>query len=416
MIKLPLVTPPGFQRYDCTGCGDCCRGRFAILISQEDRDRIEKQGWTDEELNLGSQPLFKRRGDQFQLAHRPDGACVFLQEDNLCRIHARHGEPAKPLACRLYPFRLIPLGDEVRVDVRFDCPATSGNLGRPIADHRKDLQKLMGDAVPEDGAGTPDWPLFEGVRMGWPALRRVTETFERVLLDVSLDITRRVTACVNLAALLSDRRVAALREDDLDTFLDEVAGKVQEAAIQDPLTREPLHGAEAKSFRQLVSLYARIDQVGERSRTLDRLKSSFAMLRGSGAVPRLREGFPTVDFAGIEAPRGVPAGAAAQSIERYLHVHLAGMGFFGPSFYRRSYLAGIGSLLLTFPLACWFARAYAVEGGMEALDQSCVERALMIVDHQHGTTPLLNIPTERVRTRMLSDRAVLRSLVIWYGT
>ena len=68
------------------------------------------------------------------------------------------------------------------------------------------------------------------------------------------------------------------------------------------------------------------------------------------------------------------------------------------------------------PLACWFARAYAVAEGRAQIDAACVTRALMIVDHQHGITPLLNLPSERSRMALLCERNTLRSLVIWYGS
>src|SRR3569833_4386549 len=108
------MAPQPLQSYDCTGCGDCCRGRFAILITEEDKARIDKQAWTDDELGLGGKPLFTRRGGEYQIAHRADGSCIFLNDEGLCKIHAKYGEPAKPVACRLYPFRFIPVGDQIR--------------------------------------------------------------------------------------------------------------------------------------------------------------------------------------------------------------------------------------------------------------------------------------------------------------
>ena len=76
----------------------------------------------------------------------------------------------------------------------------------------------------------------------------------------------------------------------------------------------------------------------------------------------------------------------------------------------------MNALLLTYPLVCWFARAYAVEGGLSSPDASCVQRALMIVDHQHGVTPTMNMQGERSRSNYLHERATLRSFVIWYGS
>src|SRR5213076_90831 len=70
-----------------------------------------------------------------RLNHRPDGACVFLGPDNRCRIHAKFGSAAKPLACRVYPFMLVPAGDHWRVGLRFACPSATRSEGRPLKEH-----------------------------------------------------------------------------------------------------------------------------------------------------------------------------------------------------------------------------------------------------------------------------------------
>ena len=54
-----------------------------------------------------------------------DDACVFLNEQGKCRIHAKFGGPAKPLACQVYPFTLNPAGDHWQVGIRFACPSVT---------------------------------------------------------------------------------------------------------------------------------------------------------------------------------------------------------------------------------------------------------------------------------------------------
>ncbi|HEX2952212.1 MAG TPA: YkgJ family cysteine cluster protein [Armatimonadota bacterium] len=411
-----LSTPPAFQCYSCQGCGDCCRGRFAIIISAADRERLEQQQWSAEELQLNGQPLFTPQNGGFQLAHRADGACVFLDDQGRCRIHARYGESEKPLPCRLYPFRFVPLGNQVRVDVRFDCPSTAGNFGHPIPSYRSSLLSLMPQVVPEYAATLSAPPFYGNVRSTWAQLCRITETFERLLLNDSLDITRRVLGCVNFAAALRSPRIVSLEGRKLSEFLETVLTKVIETAEKDTLRRVPPPGIVQSMFRHLLSIYARMDRVGEKTSTIQRLKHSLRMSSGRGQVPPIRQGFPSVAFTDIDRMSVTPQHGAAAMIERYLHLRLSSMSFFGRTFYDRSYLDGMNSLLLTYPLVCWIARAYAVEQGLQAPDAGCMEQALQIVDHQHGMNPLLNIAIEHVRTNFLTERSHLRSLVIWYGS
>lgn len=411
-----LTTPPAFQCYDCQGCGECCRGRFAIVISHDDKNRIVEQGWRDEELGLHGQPLFTQQGHGLLLAHQADGSCIFLNAEGRCRIHARFGESAKPVPCRLYPFRLVPLGSQARVDVRFDCPATASNFGRAIPGYRHALLGLLPNVLPERAADSPSPPLYGRVPATWAQLCRISETFERVLLQDTSDLTRRILSCVNLAARLRSPRIVTLAGRKLSDSLETLAIRAIETMETDAIRRVPPTGMVRLTFRQLLGVYGRIDQVSEPARLGRRLSHALRMVSGRGQVPELRTGFPSVTFEEIDALSGEMSARTTEALERYLHLRLSSMGFFGHDFYQRSYLDGMLALLCTYPLVCWFARAYALGRHLDTPDAACVEQAIQVVDHQHGISPLLNLPSGRYRMRSLCARDNLCSLVIWYGS
>ena len=97
----------GFQ---CRCCGACCRIKDGIVrVSSEEIARIAAflgQGEADfiaHEAELAPD----RKG--LMLKSRPDGACVYLTDDNLCRIN-----PVKPDKCRSFPFDWVnPDSNEV---------------------------------------------------------------------------------------------------------------------------------------------------------------------------------------------------------------------------------------------------------------------------------------------------------------
>ena len=76
------------------------------------RARIDEEGWSDK-LGVAS---YVRLGRGWALNKRADGACVFLDDDNRCRIHTAFGEAAKPAACRLFPFSLREVEHAGRCD------------------------------------------------------------------------------------------------------------------------------------------------------------------------------------------------------------------------------------------------------------------------------------------------------------
>lgn len=418
MTPLPysLATPPSFQCYECVGCGECCRGRFAIAVSAADRARIEAQNWRDDELSLAGKPLFTSYGNgTFKLAHTDTGACIFLTDDGKCRIHAKFGEAAKPLACRLYPFRFIPVGTQMRIDIRYDCPSVAQNSGRPISGYRPYLLKLLPDAVSPGIAGVTAPAFLRKVRGSWAQYSRITEVFERLLLQRKFSLTRRIISCVYLTAALHDERIITQESRKFSEFLDKLAGRVSEKIADDPLTRVVPSSIIRSSFRQLAASYGRIDRVGERPNMLQRLATSFRPVAGRGTLPVCREDFPAVSFLQMEEDFGEVNGAASEVFERYLHMHLSSMSYFGSGYYNRPLLDGISALWLLYPLLGWYSRAYALGGSLDAHDANSAARAVEIVDHQHGISPLLNLPSERSRVRFLAERSQLRALVLWYG-
>jgi len=87
------------QGFTCTRCGNCCRGPGDVVLCAGEAEAIgqllglELQAFTSGYTRLTAD----RRA--LSLGERPDGACIFLQTDNTCRIQA-----AKPRQCRAFPY------------------------------------------------------------------------------------------------------------------------------------------------------------------------------------------------------------------------------------------------------------------------------------------------------------------------
>src|SRR5207247_9454541 len=123
-MPFPIRSLPVIQNYDCHACGNCCTD-YWVPVSEEERRRIEAQNWQDDPA-LKGQELFVRFGPPWRRRYRlnqgPGDRCIFLDEKGLCRIHAKFGIDAKPFACRLYPYILVPVGDHWRAVLRVALP------------------------------------------------------------------------------------------------------------------------------------------------------------------------------------------------------------------------------------------------------------------------------------------------------
>jgi lysine-N-methylase len=131
------------QRFTCARCTRCCR-HFDVAVTEEEAQRLRRPAlarlWsatTGATIALQSDdvgdPLESAPGGLLRLRRRTDGACGFLAEDGACRIHAGPGADQKPLACRIFPFRVHATEAAPLVAASFSCPTVARNEGEPLA-------------------------------------------------------------------------------------------------------------------------------------------------------------------------------------------------------------------------------------------------------------------------------------------
>lgn len=77
--------------WECTRCGRCCK--MIVSIDGEDVRTIENLGYTK----------FTEEKDGEIILKKNDDKCVFLADDNKCRIQTKHGYEFKPKLCRRFP-------------------------------------------------------------------------------------------------------------------------------------------------------------------------------------------------------------------------------------------------------------------------------------------------------------------------
>lgn len=106
-----MINTLGTLRHICAMCGGSCQAVKVSLSSQEELAQVLAQA---KELGISDpapQGVLRRVG----------GRCVFLGDDELCRIHAAWGLRAKPKVCQQYPMIATRVGDETRVGLDPGC-------------------------------------------------------------------------------------------------------------------------------------------------------------------------------------------------------------------------------------------------------------------------------------------------------
>jgi Fe-S-cluster containining protein len=151
LIDIYFTWPDKRLRYECRGCGACCKG-LGIGLDVAGGQLVQLVAKRPE---LAA--FVRRRGDAV-IAFNPRDRCWFLADDGLCRIETEDGRAAKPASCRLFPFnRVFHVGTTMVVDYNsVICPLQVGEDGiahQDIADEIATIQDpaITGTSLPADG-------------------------------------------------------------------------------------------------------------------------------------------------------------------------------------------------------------------------------------------------------------------------
>ncbi len=418
-LKLPVI-----QNWNCHNCGGCCK-QHEIEITVEEKERIEKQRWDLDDSIPAGKPVIEKLGlsptsKRYRLTHQADGSCVFLNEQGLCRIHAKFGEPAKPLACQVYPYAFHPAGNDVAVSLRFSCPSVVSNLGERVDRQEPAIRKIVEQVLPRRRKTPPAPRLTSRESLSWPdtlkAVAKLNQFFQSDETPIQISLLR----AISFVELIENSRFETIRGERLDEFLD----LIYEATVQelpddlelDPVAPSRLGGIQ---FRLLAAQYARKDTHAESSRGLGRrialLQSALKFAIGKGQIPCLQERFAPVDFSRVEAAFGGLPSESEKLFLRYYRVKIEGLHFLGAAYYDIPFAEGFHHLALMFPAILWIARWIAAGEGRTQLKPEDVNEAMAIADHHHGYSPVFGLPHFRSRVKNLSRSQDIKKLISWYS-
>ena len=409
-MPLPFRSLPVLQNWDCQGCANCCRD-YRVYLTDEEHQRLAGQGW-EKDAHLGV-PV-KREGKRYRLNQRGDGSCVFLNNAGRCLIHEKFGAAAKPFACRLYPFILMPAGDHWQVGLRFSCPAAAENRGRPLKDHDNELRGFVAELESQETLPQGVPPLQGSQTVPWSDLSRFVEALLGLLRNRADRVERRWRKCLTLAGLCRQAKFDQVRGGRLAEFLDLVAGGLDAEVPVDPAEVPRPTWVGRILFRQAAAVYGRKDTGPERGIAargrLALLGAAWRFALGRGPVPRVHGLLPATTFEQLERPAGPLPDAAEEMLERFYVVKVASLQFFGGAQFGMAFWPGLDALALTLPVIRWFGRAF-----VEVPPEEAIAQAIRIVDHNYGYSPLLGSRRQRGSWGILARRGELVKLIAWHS-
>lgn len=417
----PLIHLPILQNWSCHNCGGCCR-EHAVVITAEEQARIQKQNWTPADGIPAGQPLFVEeralRGQKtIKLAHQPDGACVFLNEQGLCRIHAKFGEAAKPLACRIYPYAFHPAGNGLTVSLRFSCPSVAGNRGTPVARQQQELRQLAQLVVPKGQHGFPAPRLTARLQLDWEDTLRVIGALDQTFADEESPVAVKILRAFYWIDLLEGSKFKTIQGQRLEELLDLLVNAAAVEIPELPARSESPSAIGLTQFRLLAGLYARKDTAGSIDRTwrgrFRQLRHALKLACGTGSLPGLQPGFAELPVSALEQVSVDLSQESEEMFTRYFRVKLQGLHFCGRACYDLPVFEGFRTLSLVYPATVWLARWKAASESRQQTRHDDLLRALTLVDHQHAYNPALGHWPARRRVKNFVVSGDLPRLMTW---
>lgn len=104
-------------RFQCQGCGDCCRGPggYVWITMEEAR---EMAGELDMDFDRFAATMLRQTLSGLALVDAPGGDCPLLEKNGHCRVYA-----TRPIQCRTWPWWDENLASENRwTDAASRCP------------------------------------------------------------------------------------------------------------------------------------------------------------------------------------------------------------------------------------------------------------------------------------------------------
>ncbi len=294
----------------------CCRGAW-VVVTPAEVERYRALGASRWYTDIGAQhavdPFDPVAHGHFRIRKRADGACGFLSEANRCRIHEELGGEAKPLACRVFPFRFQSAAGRPFVATSASCPTIVRNEGEALAAQLKSLTTLRGEwmrAFPRKDGG-----LFfaRGRPIDAATVNVMKGALVGILDSAGADSTFALAGAVERMARwledLSRHRVARLKSEGFTEYV-ALTGRHAAASEADPAPARASVVTRLLARGFLFTVVAVRDQLASEAggprrhlRRIHQLAHLHGLAPATGSLDRRARDRVTIDPADAEVRR-----------------------------------------------------------------------------------------------------------------
>lgn len=331
-----IKTPRGI-RFDCSGCGNCCL-QWPVPLTGADVAEIERRSYLQGTSPIKRLPhgLVNMQSFTHSLEKKADGRCIFLNDENRCKLHLEHGEESKPAMCRLFPYTFSSTPEGICASVSFASTGVLFNAGRLLSE-QIDVLRQSYELFQK---------LFPTIKMDWQTAQLVDGLPLKpdVLTKLHYEFTEIITPPISPEQL----DVVPTSMPAKLSAMSQCASKLLSARAQ--AERMPPVEARPEIIDQLVlkylgRLYFPANVFAENSFDLD-INGLMKELISAPHTVHLDLPYAPISFSDLAATKlGTLEPAMEDLINRFLYCRVFSWMYFGPGFNHLSLLAGIHHLL-----------------------------------------------------------------------
>ena len=208
-MSKPIISNSALSDFHCLGaqCEDSCCRHWDISFDKKHYDKL-KASVIDagEDPTLLDQHLFisetSNEKNYADVMFDENGACSFLDDCGLCKIHAEHGVETLSNVCTFFPRFFVQFEDRYEVSGSLSCP----ELARKtlLADQSFGIQEVQVNSLPRDH----DYPvsnelMYDEDNIYLAKFSIVREALLKIMSDDSVSFETKLYSMSSLANAIS---------------------------------------------------------------------------------------------------------------------------------------------------------------------------------------------------------------------
>ncbi|MDX1971800.1 MAG: YkgJ family cysteine cluster protein [Candidatus Sumerlaeia bacterium] len=384
---------PAAVHYECHGCGDCCQFPSPIFVSEAEAQSITALPWAGDSPLHGVQTVIPTRDAEKRPTHRlakqaGSNRCIFLSQENRCRIHEEFGEQWKPAACRAFPRVAVPLAGEhfqhyslacrcvrLRTFEEWSTPLTTAE-STPFLGHETELVLASGARISAMAFRRWVAPFLNFFRS--PMLTPVESVHGAYrFMELTLSGNPNLPSAEVLEQAVAASLPAKVKTMEFPRRLDASQRSLLFQVLFHALNPAPvdfhersLTAQEAEKAERLQRGEAFRDEVGSPMIWGAPLNTTFAEVRRVAC--------------------GMEEAQLRETFGVFLAVKLVGLRFHSDP--RQHFTVSVHQLLLSCAMILWVAKAKAAEEGLSHFTLEHLDQGIRLIDSSLGTLPLTMLP------------------------